>query len=51
MIVASKEFVVKKMTELMLTPKKKFSQNFLTDINTVKDAIDHLDSSLMTIAS
>ena len=49
MIVASKEFVVKKMTELMLTPKKKFSQNFLTDINTVKDAIDHLDSSLMTI--
>ena len=31
MKIASKEFVVKRMTELMITPKKHFSQNFLTD--------------------
>lgn len=49
MIVASKEFVVKKMTELMLTPKKKFSQNFLTDYEAVKAAIDSLGDSLQTI--
>lgn len=49
MIVASKEYVVKKMTELMLTPKKKFSQNFLTDYNAVKEAIDALDQNLKTI--
>jgi 16S rRNA (adenine1518-N6/adenine1519-N6)-dimethyltransferase len=49
MIVASKEFVVKKMTELMLTPKKKFSQNFLTDYEAVKASIDSLGDSLQTI--
>ncbi|MGN1295861.1 MAG: 16S rRNA (adenine(1518)-N(6)/adenine(1519)-N(6))-dimethyltransferase RsmA [Bacilli bacterium] len=43
MKIASKEFVVKKMTELMITPKKKFSQNFLIDYSTVKDSIDALN--------
>ena len=42
MKIASKEFVVTKMTELMITPKKHFSQNFLTDYEVVKDSIDAL---------
>ena len=43
MKIASKEFVVTKMTELMITPKKHFSQNFLTDFEVVKDAVDALN--------
>lgn len=43
MKIASKEFVVTKMTELMITPKKHFSQNFLTDYEVVKDSVDALD--------
>lgn len=42
MKIASKEYVVKRLTELMITPKKKFSQNFLTDYETVVDAINAL---------
>ena len=42
MKIASKEFVVTKMTELMITPKKHFSQNFLTDYDVVKDSVDAL---------
>lgn len=42
MKIASKEFVIKKMTELMITPKKKFSQNFLISYQTVVEAIDAL---------
>lgn len=50
MKIASKEFVVKKMTELMITPKKKFSQNFLTDYETVKKAVDALgEEKIQTI--
>ena len=49
MIVASKEFVVKKMTELMITPKKKYSQNFLVDHNAVSMAIDALGDNIKTI--
>ena len=43
MIIASKEYVVTKMTELMLTPKKHFSQNFLTDYDVVVDSVDALN--------
>ena len=43
MKIASKEFVVTKMTELMITPKKHFSQNFLTDSDVVKESVDALD--------
>ena len=43
MKIASKEFVVTKMTELMITPKKHFSQNFLTDFEAVNDAVNSLD--------
>ena len=43
MKIASKEFVVTKMTELMITPKKHFSQNFLTDFEVVNDAVNSLD--------
>ena len=43
MKIASKEFVVTKMTELMITPKKHFSQNFLSDYDVVKESIDDLD--------
>ena len=42
MKIASKEYVVKRMSELMLNPKKKFSQNFLTDYDTVKESVDAL---------
>ena len=42
MKIASKEFVVTKMTELMITPKKHFSQNFLTDFEVVNDAVNEL---------
>lgn len=43
MIIASKEYVVTKMTELMLTPKKHFSQNFLTDYDVVTSSVDALN--------
>lgn len=43
MKIASKEFVVTKMTELMITPKKHFSQNFLTDFEVVEDAVNALN--------
>ena len=46
MIIASKEYVIKRMTELMINPKKKFSQNFLTSYEVVKESVDslHLES-------
>jgi 16S rRNA (adenine1518-N6/adenine1519-N6)-dimethyltransferase len=42
MKIASKEYVIKRLTELMITPKKKYSQNFLTDYQTVVEAINSL---------
>lgn len=42
MKIASKEYVVKRMSELMLNPKKKYSQNFLTDYDVVKESVDSL---------
>lgn len=42
MRIASKEFVIKKMTELMISPKKKYSQNFLVNLDVVKDIVDNL---------
>lgn len=43
MKIASKEYVIKKLTTLMITPKKKYSQNFLVDYEIVKKSIDELD--------
>lgn len=43
MKVASKEYVIKKLTALMINPKKKYSQNFLIDYQIVKESIDALD--------
>lgn len=43
MRIASKEFVIKKLVELITTPKKKYSQNFLIDEKTVSDIVDALD--------
>ena len=43
MIIASKEYVIKRMTELMINPKKKYSQNFLTSYEVVKESIDALN--------
>ena len=43
MNIASKEYVVKRLTELMITPKKKYSQNFLTDFETVSSSLDALN--------
>jgi 16S rRNA (adenine1518-N6/adenine1519-N6)-dimethyltransferase len=42
MKIASREYVVKKLTSLMINPKKKYSQNFLTDYDTVKESVDSL---------
>ena len=43
MKIASKEYVIKRLTELMITPKKKFSQNFLTDYETVVESVNALN--------
>lgn len=43
MKIASKEYVVKRMTSLMINPKKKYSQNFLTDFEVVNDSVNALD--------
>ena len=43
MKIASKEYVIKKLTTLMITPKKKYSQNFLVDYDIVKKSVDELD--------
>lgn len=43
MRIASKEYVIKKLTALMINPKKKYSQNFLTDYETVKESVDALN--------
>lgn len=43
MPIASREYVIKTMTKLMINPKKKYSQNFLTDEAVVKDSIDSLN--------
>ena len=35
-MIASREYVIKTMVSLLANPKKKYSQNFLTDFETVK---------------
>lgn len=42
MKIASKEYVVRRMTSLMIAPKKKFSQNFLIDESVVEESIEAL---------
>ena len=42
MKIASKEYVVTRMTSLMIAPKKRFSQNFLIDESVVNESIDAL---------
>lgn len=42
MKIASKEYVIKRLTYLMINPKKKYSQNFLTDYDVVKNSVDSL---------
>ena len=41
-MIASREFIVKKLAELITEPKKRYSQNFLTDHFTVSKAVDAL---------
>lgn len=43
MKIASREYVVKKMTELMIFPKKKYSQNFLVNPEIVEKSVEALD--------
>ena len=43
-MIASREFVIKKLAELITEPKKRYSQNFLTDSDVVKKAIEALTS-------
>ena len=42
MKIASKEYVIKRMSSLMINPKKKYSQNFLIDYDVVKRSVDNL---------
>lgn len=41
-MIASREFIIKKLAELITEPKKWYSQNFLTDSEIVKKAVDAL---------
>lgn len=45
MKIASKEYVIKRMSSLMINPKKKYSQNFLVDYDVVKRSVDNLSLS------
>ncbi len=45
MKIASKEYVIKRMSSLMINPKKKYSQNFLVDFDIVKRSVDNLSLS------
>lgn len=45
MKIASKEYVIKRMSSLMINPKKKYSQNFLIDYDVVKRSVDNLSLS------
>lgn len=38
-MIASREFVIKKLAELIADPKKKYSQNFLTDADVVRGTV------------
>lgn len=42
-MICSREYVIKKMAELMIKPKNKYSQNFLTDYDVVKKSVDSLN--------
>ena len=42
MKIASREYVIKKLVELQITPKKKYSQNFLVDYEVVFDIVNKL---------
>lgn len=46
MKIASKEYVIKRMSSLMINPKKKYSQNFLIDYDVVKRSVDNLSLSI-----
>lgn len=39
-MIASREYVIKRLVELITHPKKKYSQNFLTSFDIVKKAVD-----------
>lgn len=39
-MIASREYVIKRLVELITHPKKKYSQNFLTNYDVVKKAVD-----------
>lgn len=41
-MICSREYVIKKLTELLAKPQKKYSQNFLVDYDVVKSSIDAL---------
>ena len=41
-MIASREFIIKKLAELITEPKKRYSQNFLTDSIIVSKAVDAL---------
>lgn len=42
-MICNREYVIKRMTELLIEPQKKYSQNFLTDFDTVEKTILSLD--------
>ena len=48
-MISSKEYVIKTMVSLLANPKKKFSQNFLIDYQTVIKTVDALKGESKTI--
>mgnify|MGYP004668047981 FL=1 len=48
-MISSKEYVIKTMVRLLANPKKKFSQNFLIDYQTVIKTVDALKGESKTI--
>ena len=48
-MISSKEYVIKTMVSLLANPKKKFSQNFLIDYQTVIKTVDALNGKSKTI--
>ena len=48
-MIASKEFVIKTMVSLLATAKKKYSQNFLIDSQTVINAVNSLNKDVAQV--
>ena len=48
-MIASREFIIKKLAELITEPKKWYSQNFLTDSEVVRKGVDYFLGNVMKL--